>query len=128
MLMVVGLTTAISLMVSLKRAAQANDRLFRVQVQEQLGYLPKEQADRLSDVQKWAGQFTRREAVQIALEERDANRLYELAWQHIAPVLSEPFLQRFGKKEKLPASSVIHVPKGRFRMAATHLMFPTIAM
>lgn len=123
MLMVVGLTTAISLMVSLKRAAQANARLFRVQVQEQLGYLPKEQADRLSDVQKWAGQFTRREAVQIALEERDANRLYELAWQYMAPVLSEPFLQRFGKKEKLPVSSVIHVPKGRFRMAATHLMF-----
>ncbi|HBU60719.1 MAG TPA: hypothetical protein DEB48_12835 [Verrucomicrobiales bacterium] len=123
MLMVVGLTTAISLMVSLKRAAQANDRLFRVQVQEQLGYLPKEQADRLSDVQKWAGQFTRREAVQIALEERDANRLYELAWQHIAPVLSEPFLQGFGKKEKPPASSIIHVPKARFRMAATHLVF-----
>ena len=34
------------------------------------GLSAKEQADRLSDVQKWAGQFTRREAVQIALEER----------------------------------------------------------
>ena len=97
MLTVVGLTTAISLMVSLKRAAQANDQLFRIRVEEQLRYLPKEQADRLSDVQKWAGQFTRRESVQIALEERDGNRLYELAWQHIAPVLSEPFLQRIGK-------------------------------
>ena len=46
MLAVVGATTAVSLMVALQRV-EANDRLFRSRVNEQLSYLPREQAARL---------------------------------------------------------------------------------
>ena len=49
MLAVVGATTAVSLMVALQRVEAANDRLFRSRVNEQLSYLPREQAARLQD-------------------------------------------------------------------------------
>ena len=124
MLAVVALTTAVSLMVSLERVELANDQLFRARVEEQLRYLPREQAARLSDAQDQATAFVQRDAVRIALEERDAVGLYELAHQNMASVLAGPLLKNFSKPEE--ASSlppVIHVPRGRFRLAATHLVF-----
>ncbi|MDP7010879.1 MAG: adenylate/guanylate cyclase domain-containing protein [Verrucomicrobiota bacterium] len=124
MLLVVALTTAVSLMVSLKRVEQANDHLFRVRVEEQLQYLPQEQADRLNEAQAQAARFLEREEVQVALEEKDANGLYKLTWQTMAPVLAEPLLKKFIKSEEPPDEPpVIHVPKRRFRITATHLVF-----
>jgi len=124
MLLVVALTTAVSLMVSLKRVEQANDRLFRVRVEEQLQYLPREQAERLNEAQARASQFVQREEVQVALEEKDANRLYKLAWQDMAPVLADSLLKKLLKTEERPDQpSVIHVPKRRFRITASYLVF-----
>ena len=93
MLAVVVLTTAVSLMVSLKRVELANDQLFRTRVEEQLRYLPREQAARLSDAQDQATGFVQRDAVRIAMEERDADGLYELAHQYMASVLAAPLLK-----------------------------------
>ncbi|SVC29966.1 uncharacterized protein METZ01_LOCUS282820, partial [marine metagenome] len=124
MLAVVALTTAVSLMVSLERVEVANDQLFRTRMEEQLRYLPREQAARLSDAQDKATGFVQRDAVRIAMEERDVGGLYELAHQYMASVLAAPLLKNLSKPEKdssLPP--VIHVPRGRFRLAATHLVF-----
>ncbi|MDG2214201.1 MAG: adenylate/guanylate cyclase domain-containing protein [Verrucomicrobiota bacterium] len=124
MLLVVTLTTAVSLMVSLKRVEQANDRLFRVRVEEQLQYLPREQAERLNEAQAKAAQFVQRVDVQAALKEKDANRLYKLAWQAMAPVLAESLLKKLIKTEEQPDQPpVIHVPKRRFRITASYLVF-----
>ncbi len=124
MLLVVALTTTVSLMVSLKRVEQANDRLFRVRVEEQLQYLPREQAERLNEAQAQAAQFVQREEVQVALEEKEANRLYKLAWQAMAPVLAESLLKKLLKTEEQPDQPpVIHVPKRRFRITASYLVF-----
>ena len=124
MLAVVALTTAVSLMVSLERVEVANDQLFRTRMEEQLRYLPREQAARLSDAQDKATGFVQRDAVRIAMEERDVSGLYELAHQYMASVLAAPLLKNLskpGKDSSLPP--VIHVPRGRFRLAATHLVF-----
>ena len=102
----------------------ANDQLFRARVEEQLRYLPREQAARLSDAQDQATAFVQRDAVRIALEERDAVGLYELAHQNMASVLAGPLLKNFSKPgEDSSLPPVIHVPRGRFRLAATHLVF-----
>ena len=124
MLAVVALTAVVSLIISLNRVEQANDRLFRVRVEEQLQYLPREQEERLNEAQAQAARFVQREEVKVALEEQDANQLYKLALKAMAPVLAESLLKKLIKTEEQSVSPpVIHVPKRRFRITASHLVF-----
>lgn len=126
MLAVVALTTVAFLMVALQRVDAANDQLFRSRVEEQLKYLPREQAERLGEVRQVMEQFAARDSVRVAVEERDADRLYELARESLFNVLHEEL-----QKQPTPLHGVnngtgppvIHVPRGRGGMIASHLVF-----
>ena len=122
MLAVVGATTAVSLMVALQRVEAANDRLFRSRVNEQLSYLPREQAARLQEAHQQAGRFVGQVEVQQAVEELDASRLYALTRQSLASMLADPLLK--GRDPVNPDQPpVIHVPRNRARVMASHLVF-----
>ena len=122
MLAVVGATTAVSLMVALQRVEAANDRLFRSRVNEQLSYLPREQAARLQEAHQQAGRFVDQTEVQQAVEELDASRLYALTRESLAPMLADPLLKGRGpvNPDRPP---VIHVPRNRARVVASHFVF-----
>lgn len=122
MLAVVGATTAVSLMVALQRVEAANDRLFRSRVNEQLSYLPREQAARLQEAHQQAGRFVEQVEVQQAVEELDANRLYALVRESLAPMLADPLLKGRGPANP-DQPPVIHVPRNRARVMASHLVF-----
>ena len=122
MLAVVGAITAVSLMVALQRVEAANDRLFRSRVNEQLSYLPREQAARLQEAHQQAGRFVEQAEVQQAVEELDASRLYALTRESLAPMLADPLLK--GRGPVNPGQPpVIHVPRNRARVMASHLVF-----
>ena len=122
MLAVVGATTAVSLMVALQRVEAANDRLFRSRVNEQLSYLPREQAARLQEAHQQAGRFVEQVEVQQAVEELDASRLYALARESRAPMWADPQLKGRGPVNP-DQPPVIHVPRNRARVVASHLVF-----
>ena len=122
MLAVVGATTAVSLMVALQRVEAANDRLFRSRVNEQLSYLPREQAARLQEAHQQAGRFVEQAEVQQAVEELDASRLYALTRESLASMLADPLLKGRGPVNP-DQPAVIHVPRNRARVMASHLVF-----
>jgi len=122
MLAVVCATTAVSLMVALQRVEAANDRLFRSRVNEQLSYLPREQAARLQEAHQQAGRFVEQVEVQQAVEELNASRLYALARESLAPMLADPLFKGRGPVNP-DQPPVIHVPRNRARVMASHLVF-----
>ncbi len=122
MLAVVGATTAVSLMVALQRVEAANDRLFRARVNEQLNYLPREQAARLQEAHQQAGRFVNQTEVQQAVEELDVGRLYARTRESLASMLADPLLKGRGPVN-LDQPPVIHVPRNRARVVASHFVF-----
>ena len=122
MLAVVGATTAVSLMVALQRVEAANDRLFRSRVNEQLSYLPREQAARLQEAHQQAGRFVNQTEVQQAVEELDVGRLYARTRESLASMLADPLLKGRGPVN-LDQPPVIHVPRNRARVVASHFVF-----
>jgi class 3 adenylate cyclase len=88
-LSVVAVTTAGSLIVTQALLEQANERQFRVRVNEQLTYLPREQEARLGVVRQQASEFAALPAVFGALEERDGNKLFALAQKRLQPMLTD---------------------------------------
>ena len=122
MLAVVGVTTAVSLMVALQRVEAANDRLFRSRVNEQLSYLPREQAARLQEAHQQAGRFVNQTEVQQAVEELDVGRLYARTRESLASMLADPLLKGRGPVN-LDQPPVIHVPRNRARVVASHFVF-----
>ena len=123
MLAVVGATTAVSLMVALQRVEATNDRLFSKRVNEQLSYLPREHATRLQEAQLQAGRFVERDEIRQAVEELDADRVYGQAREALAPLLSENLLKGRGPVAGGGSPPVIHVPRNRARVMASHLVF-----
>jgi len=91
MLLVVGLSTAVMLRVSLRRVEAAHDQLFRDRVNEQLTYLPREQEARLGAVRQQAMDFAKRTQVRQALEGRETTKLYQLARHQLQRMLAEEF-------------------------------------
>lgn len=122
MLAVVGATTAVSLMVALQRVEAANDRLFRSRVNEQLSYLPREQASRLREAHQQAGRFVNQPEVQQAVEELDVGRLYARTRESLASMLADPLLKGRGPVNP-DQPPVIHVPRNRARVVASHFVF-----
>ena len=122
MLAVVGATTAVSLMVALQRVEAANDRLFRSRVNEQLSYLPREQASRLREAHQQAGRFVNQPEVQQAVEELDVGRLYARTRESLASMLADPLLKGRGPVNP-DQPPVIHVPRNRARVVASHIVF-----
>ena len=122
MLAVVGATTAVSLMVALQRVEVANDRLFRSRVNEQLSYLPREQAARLREAHQQAGRFVNQTEVQQAVEELDVGRLYARTRESLASMLADPLLKGRGPVNP-DQPPVIHVPRNRARVVASHIVF-----
>ena len=122
MLAVVGATTAVSLMVALQRVEAANDRLFRSRVNEQLSYLPREQASRLREAHQQAGRFVNQPEVQQAVEELDVGRLYARTRESLASMLADPLLKGRGPMNP-DQPPVIHVPRNRARVVASHIVF-----
>ena len=122
MLAVVGATTAVSLMVALQRVEAANDRLFRSRVNEQLSYLPREQAARLQEAHQQAGRFVNQTEVQQAVEELDVGRLYARTRESLASMLADPLLKGRGPVNP-DQPPVIHVPRNRARVVASHFVF-----
>ena len=122
MLAVVGATTAVSLMVALQRVETANDRLFRLRVNEQLSYLPREQAARLREAHQQAGRFVSQTEVQQAVEELDVGRLYARTRESLASMLADPLLKGRGPVNP-DQPTVIHVPRNRARVVASHIVF-----
>ena len=122
MLAVVGATTAVSLMVALQRVEAANDRLFRSRVNEQLSYLPREQASRLREAHQQAGRFVNQPEVQQAVEELDVGRLYARTRESLASMLADPLLKGRGPVNP-DHPPVIHVPRNRARVVASHFVF-----
>jgi len=122
MLAVVGATTAVSLMVALQRVEAANDRLFRSRVNEQLSYLPREQAARLREAHQQAGRFVNQTEVQQAVEELDVGRLYARTRESLASMLADPLLKGRGPVN-LDQPPVIHIPRNRARVVASHFVF-----
>ena len=122
MLAVVGATTAVSLMVALQRVEVANDRLFRSRVNEQLSYLPREQAARLREAHQQAGRFVNQTEVQQAVEELDVGRLYARTRESLASMLADPLLKGRGPMNP-DQPPVIHVPRNRARVVASHIVF-----
>ena len=122
MLAVVGATTAVSLMVALQRVEAANDRLFRSRVNEQLSYLPREQAARLQEAHQQAGRFVNQTEVQQAVEELDVGRLYARTRESLASMLADPLLKGRGPVN-VDQPPVIHVPRNRARVVASHFVF-----
>ena len=122
MLAVVGATTAVSLMVALQRVEAANDRLFRSRVNEQLSYLPREQAARLREAHQQAGRFVNQTEVQQAVEELDVGRLYARTRESLASMLADPLLKGRGPVNP-DQPPVIHVPRNRARVVASHIVF-----
>ena len=122
MLAVVGATTAVSLMVALQRVEAANDRLFRSRVNEQLSYLPREQAARLREAHQQAGRFVNQTEVQQAVEELDVGRLYARTRESLASMLADPLLKGRGPVNP-DQPPVIHVPRNRARVVASHFVF-----
>ena len=122
MLAVVGATTAVSLMVALQRVEAANDRLFRSRVNEQLSYLPREQAARLREAHQQAGRFVNQTEVQQAVEELDVGRLYARTRESLASMLADPLLKGRGPMNP-DQPPVIHVPRNRARVVASHIVF-----
>ena len=122
MLTVVGATTAVSLMVALQRVEAANDRLFRSRVNEQLSYLPREQAARLREAHQQAGRFVNQTEVQQAVEELDVGRLYARTRESLASMLADPLLKGRGPVNP-DQPPVIHVPRNRARVVASHFVF-----
>ena len=122
MLAVVGATTAVSLMVALQRVEAANDRLFRSRVNEQLSYLPREQAARLQEAHQQAGRFVNQTEVQQAVEELDVGRLYARTRESLASMLADPLLKGRGPMNP-DQPPVIHVPRNRARVVASHIVF-----
>lgn len=88
-LSVVAVTTAGSLIVTQALLEQANERQFRVRVNEQLTYLPREQEARLGVVRQQASEFAALPEVFGALEERDGNKLFALAQKRLQPMLTD---------------------------------------
>ena len=122
MLAVVGATTAVSLMVALQRVEAANDHLFRSRVNEQLSYLPREQASRLREAHQQAGRFVNQPEVQQAVEELDVGRLYARTRESLASMLADPLLKGRGPVNP-DQPPVIHVPRNRARVVASHFVF-----
>ena len=122
MLTVVGATTAVSLIVALQRVEAANDRLFRARVNEQLSYLPREQAARLREAHQQAGRFVNQTEVQQAVEELDVGRLYARTRESLASMLADPLLKGRGPVN-LDQPPVIHIPRNRARVVASHFVF-----
>ena len=122
MLAVVGATTAVSLMVALQRVEAANDRLFRSRVNEQLSYLPREQASRLREAHQQAGRFVNQPEVQQAVEELDVGRLYARTRESLVSMLADPLLKGRGPVNP-DQPPVIHVPRNRARVVASHFVF-----
>ena len=122
MLAVVGATTAVSLMVALQRVEAANDRLFRSRVNEQLSYRPREQASRLREAHQQAGRFVNQPEVQQAVEELDVGRLYARTRESLASMLADPLLKGRGPMNP-DQPPVIHVPRNRARVVASHIVF-----
>jgi len=88
-LSVVAVTTAGSLIVTQALLEQANERQFRVRVNEQLTYLPREQEARLGVVRQQASEFAALPEVFASLEERDGNKLFALAQERLQPMLTD---------------------------------------
>ena len=122
MLTVVGATTSVSLIVALQRVEAANDRLFRARVNEQLSYLPREQAARLREAHQQAGRFVNQTEVQQAVEELDVGRLYARTRESLASMLADPLLKGRGPVN-LDQPPVIHIPRNRARVVASHFVF-----
>ena len=111
-------------MVALQRVEAANDRLFRSRVNEQLSYLPREQAARLREAHQQAGRFVNQTEVQQAVEELDVGRLYARTRESLASMLADPLLKGRGPVNP-DQPPVIHVPRNRARVVASRLCFLT---
>ena len=90
---------------------------------EQVGHrLPREQAARLQEAHQQAGRFVNQTEVQQAVEELDVGRLYARTRESLASMLADPLLKGRGPVN-VDQPPVIHVPRNRARVVASHFVF-----
>ncbi len=93
MLALVASSSFVMLTVSVQRVEQAHEGLYRARMAEQLNYLPREQEARLGIVRAKSEEFAELPEVQLAMEQRDGLKLYQLGRRQMQAMLAKEFEQ-----------------------------------